>query len=140
MIINIYDISDVCVHMWWYIFIYDTFHYKCYTPEIRQIEKLRFHGISWYTFNLRFWFNLNLSSGIWVFGFGRFWVCSIFSGTCRTTFALQIYRMCACKCAREWGWERVAAATHMNEKAWHEWVVAHIWTSHVTRMNESWYT
>jgi len=31
---------------------HDSFHWKCYSPEIHQIEKLRFLGIAWYKFKL----------------------------------------------------------------------------------------
>jgi len=37
---------------------YDSFHWKCYVPEIHTIEKLRFPGISLYKFTLIFWFEL----------------------------------------------------------------------------------
>jgi len=64
------------------ILIYDRFHWKCYIPEIHQIDKLRFLGISQYKFKLRFWFNSNLYNQIWVSGFGGFQGCSILSGIC----------------------------------------------------------
>jgi len=63
---------------------YDSFHWKCYTPEIHQIEKLRFVGISRYKFKLRFGFHLNLYREIGVSRFGGFWESSIFNGTCHT--------------------------------------------------------
>jgi len=57
--------------------LYDTFHWKCYTPEIFEFQKLRFLFIS--QNKLRFWFNLNFYRGIWVSGFGDFWGCNVFS-------------------------------------------------------------
>jgi len=60
---------------------YDRFHWKCNTPEILQIDKLRFLGISRYKFKLRFWF-LDLYRGTWVSWFGGFWGSSSFSGNC----------------------------------------------------------
>jgi len=35
---------------------YDSFLWKCSTPKIHQIEKLRFLGIAWCKFKLRCWF------------------------------------------------------------------------------------
>jgi len=52
----------------------------CYTPEIHHIDTLRVLSISLCKFNLRFWFQLNLCRGIWVWGFGGFRGCSTFSG------------------------------------------------------------
>jgi len=51
--------------------IYDSFHWKWYTPEIHQIEKPRFLGISRCKFKFKFCLNLNLYrefsrfSGFW---------------------------------------------------------------------------
>ena len=59
---------------------YDTFHWNCYTHKMHQIQKLKFLGISWYKFKLRFWFNLNRYPSVWVFGFGGFRGCNISSG------------------------------------------------------------
>jgi len=64
--------------------LYHRLHGKCYTPEIHQIEKLRFLGT-----------NLNWTKnfiqictarypGIWVSRFGGFRGCSICSGNCHT--------------------------------------------------------
>jgi len=44
---------------------YDTFHWNCCIPEIPEIEKLRFLGVSRCKFKLRFWLNLNLYRVIW---------------------------------------------------------------------------
>jgi len=62
--------------------VYDSFYQNCYTPEIHQIQKLRFLGILRYKIKVRFWFNLNLYQKK-VSGFGGFRGCSIFSGNCR---------------------------------------------------------
>jgi len=58
--------------------LFDCFHWKCYIPNIHQIEKLRFLGISRYTFKLRLWLNLSLYQGIWVsrFGGSPIWNCT----------------------------------------------------------------
>jgi len=69
---------------------YDSFHWKYYIPKVRQIEILRFLGISRCQFKLRFWFDLNLYQGIWVFEFGGFRRGRIFSGIChvRTVYGV----------------------------------------------------
>ena len=46
------------------ISLYDSFHWKCYPPEIHQLQRLGFPGISRYKFKLRFWLNLNMYVGI----------------------------------------------------------------------------
>jgi len=64
---------------------------KLLHPEIHQIHKLRFLGISRYTFKLRFWLNKNLYQEIWDSGFGGLRWCSLFSGNCptSTTYVFQ---------------------------------------------------
>ena len=69
---------------------YNNFHWNCYTPKIRQIEKLIFLGISRCKFNLGFKLNLNLYRGIWLFGFGGFRGCSIFSGIFHTLHTMNL--------------------------------------------------
>ena len=59
---------------------HDTFHSTCYIPETHHIDELRSLGISRYKCKLRFWLNLNLYREIWVFRFGGFRGCGIFSG------------------------------------------------------------
>ena len=75
--------TRVCVCEKWCSNIHDSFHRKCYTPNIHQIEKLRLLAFSWYKIKLRFWFNLNLYREIWVSWLGGFRGCGIFSGICR---------------------------------------------------------
>ena len=48
---------------------YNSFHWKCYIPDILRIAKLRFLVISRYKFKLKFWPNLHLYREIWVSGF-----------------------------------------------------------------------
>ena len=38
------------------LYIYDSFHWNCYTLKIHRIEKLRIPGIARYKFKMRFWF------------------------------------------------------------------------------------
>ena len=49
---------------------------------IHHIEKLKFLGILWYKFKVRFWFDLNVYRGIGVSRVRGFWGGSIFSGYC----------------------------------------------------------
>jgi len=61
-----YKYKHVYTCIW--MFMHDSFHWKCHIPEIRQIQKLRFLGISRYKFTLRFRFHLNQYREIWVSG------------------------------------------------------------------------
>jgi len=72
--------------------VYDTLNWKCVIPEIHQIEKLRFSGISRYKLELRCWFHLKLFQRIWVSGFSGFRRCSICSGNCHSITAVHIVR------------------------------------------------
>jgi len=47
------------VYTYIWIFTYDRFNWKCHIPEVLQIQKIRFLGISRYKFKLRFGFHLN---------------------------------------------------------------------------------
>jgi len=55
----------------------------CY-DWIHKIQELRFFGVSQYTLELRFWFNVIWYRGIWVSGFGGFRGCSILNGNCHS--------------------------------------------------------
>jgi len=55
---------------------------KIQHPRNPPNRETKFFGNSQCEFKLRFGFNLNLYRGIWVFGFGGFQGCSIFSANC----------------------------------------------------------
>jgi len=79
--------------------IYNSFHHNCYTPEIHQIQRLRFLGISRYKVKLRFWLNLNWYQKIrnhvkpktCVLIVGRFWRQHVLS-ECTRRVHMIIYR------------------------------------------------
>ena len=84
---NPYAYVYIEIHSYIYIYIYRSYGvadygmiwHKCCIHKIHQIQKLRFFVISWYKFELRFYFNLNLYWGIWVSGsvdFGGFSILS----------------------------------------------------------------
>jgi len=69
---DIYTNSRKCVNL--SVCLYDcllqrvaaccSLHWRCYTLEIHQIEKLRYLGISRYKFKMRVWSTLNFYRGI----------------------------------------------------------------------------
>jgi len=77
--------SYACLSPYWILVCgCDSFHWKCCIPEIHQLEKVRYLGISLLKFKWTMWFNLNLYREIWVSGSGWFWECRNFSGICHT--------------------------------------------------------
>jgi len=106
---------------------YDTLHWNCYIPEIHQIMKLRFLGISWYKFKLKFLFNMNLYQGIGAPRFDGFLGCSVFRRICHVAGAAR-----SCIHVREY--------THLNESRHAcDWDTSHIWMCHVY-MDASYHT
>jgi len=82
------------IDIYWHI--YDSFYWRHFLPEICQIEKLRFLGISLYKFKLRCWINLNLYRGLWVSRFGGFCGFGIFSGICHTHISIHTHTSQIC--------------------------------------------
>jgi len=92
----------------------DSFHWKCYTLETHQIEKLRFLGISRYKFKLRCWLGARR----------------------RRCFSPAA---AACRLGRSQVMEEKNSGVYSRVLSNHsmgEWVVSHVWMSHVACMNE----
>ena len=141
-----------CIHSW--ESLNNSFHWKCYTPDIHQIEKLRFLGISRYKFKLRFWFDLNLYRGIWVSRFSELWECSIYSGNCHihsfeslftsiirltfqravshismshVTYQRVVWHISMRHVTYQWGMSHIEEACHISmSHVAYQWVMAHI--------------
>jgi len=67
--------------------LYDRFHSKCYTPEIHQSQKLKFHVTNSNSTSISIWICTTRHRGIWVSRSGGFGGCRIFGGICHS--ALQ---------------------------------------------------
>ena len=71
-----------------------------YTPEIHQIQKLKFLGTSSNSTRISIWICTARYRDIEVSRFGGFWECGIFSGNCRGAFQGEwmYVRVCVCVC------------------------------------------
>jgi len=69
----------ICVwqHSW-----YDSFHWKCHTPEILQTQKLKFCGTTSNGTRILMWMSTARYRGIWVSRFGGCWGWCIINGNC----------------------------------------------------------
>jgi len=60
----------------------DSFHWKCYPPQIHQIQKHKLFSTNSNEIKISIWICTVRYREIWVSRFGGFWGCSNFSGNC----------------------------------------------------------
>ena len=112
----------------------DWFHWKCYTPEIHQIQKLQVHGTNSNQTKITIWICTARYGGIWVSRFGGFRGCSTFSGICHMNESRVAYKPVTAPTCRECVIRRKDHVARMNESCLiYECIMSLLWIGHVTQ-------